>query len=599
MADAGFLELQQGTEPATPASGFDRVYVDSSNDHLKHKRPDGTVVDLDLGGSALTGLSGDVSATGPGVAVATVNSVGGSSAANIHAAELAANAATSSNTPSTIVKRDASGNFAAGTITASLTGSASNNVLKSGDTMTGALNVPTVNLTDTSGNGYVEHVRQVTPPATPASGHGYRLYSDNNGKFAYKSENGFTTTIDSTANTANQSYTLPNASGPLVIDPTTTTGDLIYRNSGGTLSRLPIGTTNQILTVSTGLPSWGDSSGNSFGDKSDGTVSVTGLLTLTGPVYYDTLTISGAGSIITNGYPLYCRTLDLSTASAAAIDWSGSPGNNSTGTGGGAAPGAGTNAYLAGGGNGTAGGASSTTVGAQAGTPAGQNPGNGGRSNTSGAGGAGAAGAQAGGAARNGANVTNSIKFGMLNIDALMMRNTAIIQGGSGGGGGGGGGGSGTQAGTGGGSGGGGGNVQAIFAQTIITTGSTASGAISAKGGVGGNAGNAANTNSGGGGGGAGAGGGYIYLVYRNKTGSAVTNLIDCSGATGGHGGNGNGTGAGGNGGDGGTGGMIDIINAATQTGNHIVGSTGGSGGAASGTTGGIPGTAGPCVFSL
>lgn len=47
--------------------------------------------------------------------------------------------ATSSNTGSAIVSRDSSGNFSAGTITASLTGAASLNVLKSGDTMTGSL----------------------------------------------------------------------------------------------------------------------------------------------------------------------------------------------------------------------------------------------------------------------------------------------------------------------------------------------------------------------------------------------------------------------------------------------------------------------------
>lgn len=81
---------------------------------------------------AIDGLNGDVSASGPGVVAATVNSVGGSSAANIHSAELAANAATSSNTASTIVKRDASGNFSAGTITANLTGTASGNATGSG-----------------------------------------------------------------------------------------------------------------------------------------------------------------------------------------------------------------------------------------------------------------------------------------------------------------------------------------------------------------------------------------------------------------------------------------------------------------------------------
>lgn len=81
--------------------------------------------------NAITALTSDVTATGPGSVAATVVSVGGSSAANIHSAELAANAATNLNTASTIVKRDASGNFAAGTITASLTGAASLNVLSS------------------------------------------------------------------------------------------------------------------------------------------------------------------------------------------------------------------------------------------------------------------------------------------------------------------------------------------------------------------------------------------------------------------------------------------------------------------------------------
>jgi hypothetical protein len=47
----------------------------------------------------------------------------------------------STNIVSTAVIRDASGNFAAGTITAALTGAASANVLKAGDTMTGSLTI--------------------------------------------------------------------------------------------------------------------------------------------------------------------------------------------------------------------------------------------------------------------------------------------------------------------------------------------------------------------------------------------------------------------------------------------------------------------------
>jgi hypothetical protein len=76
-------------------------------------------------GNYITSLTNDVTATGPGSVAATVNSVGGSSSSLVHSAEVAANAATSTNTSSTIVKRDALGNFSAGTITANLVGNAS------------------------------------------------------------------------------------------------------------------------------------------------------------------------------------------------------------------------------------------------------------------------------------------------------------------------------------------------------------------------------------------------------------------------------------------------------------------------------------------
>ena len=55
-----------------------------------------------------------------------VSTVGGQSAANIASGIVASNAATALNTASMIVKRDASGNFSAGTITANLSGNATN-----------------------------------------------------------------------------------------------------------------------------------------------------------------------------------------------------------------------------------------------------------------------------------------------------------------------------------------------------------------------------------------------------------------------------------------------------------------------------------------
>jgi Chaperone of endosialidase len=66
-------------------------------------------------GSFTGTLLGDVTGT---QAATVVSKVGTSTAALVHSAELAANAATTANTPSTIVMRDASGGFTAGTITA-------------------------------------------------------------------------------------------------------------------------------------------------------------------------------------------------------------------------------------------------------------------------------------------------------------------------------------------------------------------------------------------------------------------------------------------------------------------------------------------------
>ncbi len=72
-----------------------------------------------------TSFSGSLTGDVTGTQTATVvDSVGGASAASVASAASAANAATSGNSADTIVKRDASGNFSAGTITATLDGNA-------------------------------------------------------------------------------------------------------------------------------------------------------------------------------------------------------------------------------------------------------------------------------------------------------------------------------------------------------------------------------------------------------------------------------------------------------------------------------------------
>ena len=95
--------------------------------------------------------------TGSGAALTAItaaNISGGSLGSNVIASSVAvgsvyndATTATSANTASAIVARDPSGNFTVGTITGSLVGTASLNVLKAGDTMTGDLIVPGLNVT--------------------------------------------------------------------------------------------------------------------------------------------------------------------------------------------------------------------------------------------------------------------------------------------------------------------------------------------------------------------------------------------------------------------------------------------------------------------
>lgn len=57
-------------------------------------------------GGGITAITGDVTATGSGSVSATVATVGGSTASNIHTAEVAANAASSADSASTILIRD-------------------------------------------------------------------------------------------------------------------------------------------------------------------------------------------------------------------------------------------------------------------------------------------------------------------------------------------------------------------------------------------------------------------------------------------------------------------------------------------------------------
>lgn len=70
--------------------------------------------------------------------------------------------------------------------------------LKAGDTLTG-----------TGGNGFFGAIKQSSKPSTPADG--FRLYADASGRLSWIGENGFVRVFDGTGNTADRTYTLPDA----------------------------------------------------------------------------------------------------------------------------------------------------------------------------------------------------------------------------------------------------------------------------------------------------------------------------------------------------------------------------------------------------
>jgi hypothetical protein len=96
---------------------------------------------------------------------------------------------------------------------------------KAGDTLTG-----------TGGAGFVGYNSQSSNPSTPANG--FRLFADNTNRFEWIGSNGYTTTLDSIANTADRVYTFPDSSGNVMLNPMTTLGDIIYGGASGVPTRI-------------------------------------------------------------------------------------------------------------------------------------------------------------------------------------------------------------------------------------------------------------------------------------------------------------------------------------------------------------------------
>ena len=126
---------------------------------------------------------------------------------------------------------------------------------------------------------------------------------------------GTTPTFSAVDLTADVTGTLPVTNGGTGIN-TINTGDLLYGSASNTLSALPIGTENQLLSVSnTGVPTWVTSSAFNFFQKADGVIS---------PLNTADDFILGSASTASAKFAFINNAAGTPTASIAAQNGSGS-----------------------------------------------------------------------------------------------------------------------------------------------------------------------------------------------------------------------------------------------------------------------------------
>ncbi len=296
---------------------------------------------------------------------------------------------------------------------------------------------------------------------------------------------------------------------------TYTTGDILYASASNTLSKLAIGSTNQVLTVISGVPSWQTASSSGvtgtyiYGDGSDGSVTFDGSTTILGmapssSTYTLTRDLTVTSMTVNNGVTIKTANYRIfgtgTLTNNGTIQCNGGNGGNGSGTTAGSAGGAiGAGVFKTSG----AGGAGGSTANGSDGTPAvTSGGGSGARGGDAGAHTAGNAGTATAPAASEG----SIHAFPAILTGETQTQNNHLC----GGAGGSGGASTGTSAG---GGGGGGAGVVCLAFKTITNT----SGTISANGGTGGNG------DSGTGGAGGGGGGGVVYLIYNTFSGNSAT----------------------------------------------------------------------------
>lgn len=139
-----------------------------------------------------------------------------------------------------------------------------------------------------------------------------------------KSISGSTNTITNVSLTTGVTGTLPIGNGGTNIT-TYTTGDTLYASASNTLSKLAIGSTNQVLTVSGGVPTWANAAAN----PATGISSSSGVFSTTSTSFVDatnltvTITASGTRPVVIVLVPDGAGNTSFSDITAAAATASG------------------------------------------------------------------------------------------------------------------------------------------------------------------------------------------------------------------------------------------------------------------------------------
>lgn len=268
--------------------------------------------------------------------------------------------ATSTNTASAPVIRDSSGNFSAGTITASLSGNAT--TATTATTATNATNVATTQVSNsasyfplmvsssTNGNQACDLGTGLTfNPSTnnlstttftgalTGTASGNTTYSANNHGVVLSSATNAMTVIAPNASTvfplvSNGTGSDPSwqilaiggggtgqstkAAGFDALQPMTTSGDVIYGGTSGTGTRLAKGSDSQVLTLTSGLPAWQSPGNQAVTSVQTGTYSILTtdynvLLNPSGGAF--TATLPTAVGVTGKVYSIICTATGTST----------------------------------------------------------------------------------------------------------------------------------------------------------------------------------------------------------------------------------------------------------------------------------------------